>query len=208
VPRRQRDQSAGIRHVTCRGNRRQALFRDLLDREWYLGLLETTCRDFGWRVLGWCLMTNHVHLVLDVAEQTISRGMQFLSGNYGQAFNWRHGLSGHLFQGRFRDEVVDDDSYASGVVRYVDLNPVRAGLVRHPAEWRHGGYRALAGLEPPRAFHDVEWTLDRFGPDRERARTRYADFVLAGLASPGAAVSARDMPGSDPGHGRNGQPTP
>ena len=141
------------------------------------------CRDFGWRVFTWCLMTNHVHLVLEVAEETISRGMQFLSGNYGQAFNWRHGYTGHLFQSRFRDEVVNDDPYALGVVRYVDLNPVRAGLVRDPASWTYGGYRALAGLERPREFHDVAWTLGRFSPDSSRARALYADFVRAGDAS-------------------------
>ncbi len=169
--------------MTCRGNRRQSLFRDALDREWYLGLLGDVCRDFRWRVFTWCLMTNHVHLVLEVAEETISRGMQFLSGNYGQAFNWRHGYTGHLFQGRFRDEVVGDDPYALGVVRYVDLNPVRAGLVRDPASWTYGGYRALAGLERPREFHDVAWTLGRFSPDSLRARALYADFVRAGDAS-------------------------
>jgi len=170
--------------VTCRGNRRQALFHDELDRESYLGLLDAACRAFGWRVLAWCLMTNHVHLVISVTERSVSRGMQFLSGNFGQAFNWRHGFTGHLFQGRFRDEVVDDDPYAFGVVRYVDLNPVRAGLVRDPSEWGYSSYRAHAGIEPPRAFHDVAWTLDRFSADRRRARELYVAFVRSGIGAP------------------------
>ena len=81
MPRPLRDQSAGIFHVTCRGNRRQPIFLDDVDREWFLGILEHACTVFSWRVLGWCLMTNHVHLVLDVPVKTISRGIQLVCGD-------------------------------------------------------------------------------------------------------------------------------
>ena len=197
VPRPHRVQAAGIRHVVCRGIRGLPIFVDDFDREWYLGMLDLVCRDFEWRVLAWCLMTNHVHLVVDVPEDTISRGMQLLSGNYGQAFNWRHGHTGHLFQGRFHDELVDDASYGLTVVRYVDRNPERAGLVDDPAGWRWSSYRALVGLDAPRPFHDTAWTLEQFSSDPVRARELYADFVAAGRDAPvlPPAVSVPDTAG-------------
>jgi REP element-mobilizing transposase RayT len=128
MPRPLRDQSAGLRHVMCRGNRGQPIFVDDLDRRRYVWLLDEACHRYGWRAAGYCLMTNHVHLVANVGAGTISRGMQWLSGKYGQLFNRRHGVNGHLFQGRFRAEIIADEAYAIEVVRYVDLNPVRAGV--------------------------------------------------------------------------------
>lgn len=178
MPRPLRDQSAGIRHVTCRGNRRQPIFLDDLDREWFLGILDRVCRTLSWRAMTWCLMTNHVHLVLDVPGDTISRGMQRLCGDYAQGFNWRHDFVGHLFQGRFRSAAVIDDRYLREVVRYVDLNPVRAGVVTGADRWHWSGYRAHVGLEPPRRFHDISWARS-FGATRQGAAAAYAEFVRA-----------------------------
>lgn len=178
MPRPWRDQSAGIRHVTCRGNRRQPLFVDDLDREWYLGILEHACSVLSWRVLGWCLMTNHVHLVLDVPAGTISRGMQLVSGEYGQGFNWRHGYTGHLFQGRFHAAAVLDDEHLVELVPYVDLNPERAGLVESAERWRWSSHRAHLGTDPPRAFHDLSWVRS-YGSTAESAAAAYAEHVQA-----------------------------
>jgi len=168
----------------CRGNRRQVIFLDDTDRRRYLWLLAEVRRDCGWRIPAYCLMGNHVHLVAEVPEGTISRGMQWLNGRYGQAFNVRHGVSGHVFQGRFRSERVEDERYAVDLVRYVDLNPERAGLVGDAAEWPWSSYRALAGLAEPRSFHDVGWLLDRLAPTRERAHAAYAAFVAEGRSQP------------------------
>ena len=182
MPRPLRDQSAGIRHVTCRGNRRQPIFLDDLDRECYVGILERLGRILSWRVLGWCLMTNHVHLVLQIPAETISRGMQRLCGEYAQEFNWRHEYTGHLFQGRFRSETVTDDDYLREVVRYVDLNPERAGLVAAAEQWRWSGCRAHLGIEPPRPFHDISWARS-FGATPAGAARAYAEYVRAGAAN-------------------------
>jgi putative transposase len=91
VPRPLRVEAPGIYHVTCRGNRRQPIFADDHDRGRYLALLAAVSAKLGWRCLAYCLMSNHVHLVLDVPDQTLSRGMQLLSGRYAQAYNRRHG---------------------------------------------------------------------------------------------------------------------
>lgn len=181
MPRQLRDQSAGLRHVMCRGNRGQRIFVDDLDRRRYLWLLDEACRRYGFRAAGYCLMTNHVHLVANVGAGTISRGMQWLSGKYAQLFNRRHGVTGHLFQGRFRAEIVEDEAYAIDVVRYVDLNPVRARVVREPADWPWSGHRALVGLQAPLPFHDVEGTLALFSANRDAAQTQYAKYVAERL---------------------------
>lgn len=208
MPRPLRDQSAGIRHVTCRGNRRQPIFLDDRDRRRYLGLLEEACGRHRWLISGYCLMRNHVHLVLRVEPATISIGMQWLSGRYGQLFNRRHATSGHLFQGRFHAESVEDEAYALEVVRYVDLNPVRARIVERPTDWRWSSHRALLGLDPPLPFHDIEGTLALFSQRRDVAQATYAKFVAERLRRlqyrpPGHVLTPE--PGSDPG---SGQPKP
>lgn len=86
-------------------------------------------------MLAWCLMTNHVHLVVDVPAGTISKGMQLVSGDYAQGFNRCHGLTGHLLQGRFRAEPVLHEAYLFELARYVDLNPERAGVVSNAKRW-------------------------------------------------------------------------
>ncbi len=202
MPRPLRIQDAGIRHVTCRGNRGQPIFLDPVDREWYLRELAAVCRELEWRVLAWCLMTNHVHLVLDVPAGTISDGMQLLSGNYAGAFNGKHGYSGHLFQGRFRAELVVDERHALEVVRYVDLNPVRAGIVRHPEEWPWSSYRAFTGIERPRPFHDAEWTLRRFDSDVRLGRIGYEDYLAQGAAESRRRAVPGPVRGLTPGMAR------
>lgn len=181
MPRPPRDQSAGFRHVVCRGNRRQAIFLDAADRRRYLGLLEEACGRYEWRILGYCLMGNHAHVVAWVDAGTISRGMQWLSGVYAQLFNRRWSESGHLFQGRFRSEQVEDEAYVLEVMRYVDLNPVRARLVAHPAEWPWSGHRALVGPARPLPFHDIDGALALFSPKRDVAQAAYARFVAERL---------------------------
>lgn len=202
MPRPLRDQSAGIRHITCRGNRRQTVFADELDRRRYLWLLDEACGLYGWSIAGYCLMRNHVHLVVRVGAGTISRGMQWLSGRYGQLFNRRHGEMGHLFQGRFRAEIVEDEAYAIEVVRYVDLNPVRAGVVRRPADWAWSSHRALVGLERPPPFHDVDGTLGLFSANRDAAQIHYAKYVAERLRQPdqpSADMSSNPNRGQTPG---------
>ena len=202
VPRPHRVQAAGIRHVVCRGIRGLPIFVDDFDREWYLGMLGLVCRDFGWRVLAWCLMTNHVHLVVDVPEDTISRGMQLLSGNYGQAFNWRHGHTGHLFQGRFHDELVDGASYGLTVVRYVDRNPERAGARRRrgclAVEQLPSAGRARCPTPLPRHRVDARAVQSRPGA-RPRAIRRLRRSRQNAPRPSARPCPFRPRPGADPG---------
>jgi putative transposase len=180
MARQPRDQSEGVRHITCRGNRRQVIFVDDYDRERFLVLLAKVAKKYGWRVIAYCLMTNHVHLVIDVPAFTLSRGMQILNGQFAQAFNRRHGYVGHLFQGRFHAARVDDEAYLVQVSKYVVLNPTRAGMVQQAVEWRWSSHRAVLGKEQPPPFLDVRWTLGQFARRVELAREYYAEFIAAG----------------------------
>jgi len=167
-------------HVTSRGNEKKSVFHDEGDRKAFLPLLARSVDRFGWRIHAFVLMTNHYHLLLETPEPTLSAGMRELNGIYTQRFNRRHERVGHLFQGRFKGILVEKESHLLELTRYVVLNPVRAGIAEHPADWRWSSYRATAGLEGPPTWLVVDWTLAQFGQDPTTARCLYRRFVLAG----------------------------
>lgn len=131
-------------------------------------------------------MPNHVHLVVETSEANISAGMQYLLGRYGQAFNTRHELTGHLFEGRFHSRLIETDPHLLVVVRYVLLNPVRAGLCDHPYDYEWSSYRATVGLTPRPPFLHVDLVLRILSDDPVMAREMFADLVwgMPARASP------------------------
>jgi REP element-mobilizing transposase RayT len=142
---------------------------------------------FDASVLAYCLMSNHYHFVVHTRRANLSRLMQQLNGVYTQAYNRRHDKVGHLFQGRFKGILVDRDAYLLEVCRYVDLNPLRARLVRDPANWPWSSYGAHIGHRPAPAWLDTTavhgYLLGRdavSAADRRKAEQRYAALVAAG----------------------------
>jgi REP element-mobilizing transposase RayT len=183
----------GVYHVTARGNGRQAIFADDRDRERFLAVLASVVDRYHVICHAYCMMENHYHLLLETPEANLSRAMRQLNGVYSQGFNRRHGRPGHVLEGRFHARVVDREGYLREVCRYVVLNPVRAGLVAHPRQWRWSSYRATAGEAPVPRFLTVDWVL-ALGETAVRgtAERRYREFVEAGL---GAARELLDGPG-------------
>ena len=116
------------------------MFLDDADRWAYLRLLGTVVRWAGWRCIAYCLMDNHVHLLVLTPRPNLGRGMQALHGDFARAFNDRHGLSGHLFQGRFDNSLVHDDAQLLNVAAYIARNPVEAGMCAHPGDWPWSSY--------------------------------------------------------------------
>lgn len=149
----------------------------------FLQFLGEAATRFGWSVTAYVLMTNHFHLVIQTPEPNLSRGMQWLNGTYAGWFNRRHGRSGHLFQGRFHAVLVERETYAAEVLRYVALNPVRAGLAERPETYRWSSYRATAGLDPAPDWLDVASVHLLFGADAPTAQAEYRAFVLARIMS-------------------------
>lgn len=164
-------------HVTSRGNERRPIFRDDRDCQTFLGFLADATRRFGWSVTQWVLMINHFHLVIQTPEPNLSRGMQWLNGTYAAWFNHRHSRSGHLFHGRFNAVLIEKESYFAEVLRYVALNPVRAGLVKRPEDYRWSSYRGAAGFEAAPDWLDTAAVYQMFDEDVTTAQKKFREFV-------------------------------
>jgi REP element-mobilizing transposase RayT len=143
-------------HITCRGDRHEAIYRSDADRAAHLQVLADGLDRFDAQVLAFCLMGNHYHLVLHTRRANLSRLMRHVNGVYSQQFNRRYGLIGHLFQGRYKAILVDRDAYLWTLCRYVERNPVAARMVSRAGDWPWSSYRAHVGLAPPPAWLDVE----------------------------------------------------
>ena len=171
-----------VYHVTSRGDRREPIAKDDIDRVAFLSIAGHALERFDAHAWAYCLMGNHYHLVIRTREANLSRLMRHINGVYTQTFNRRHQLTGHLFQGRFKAILVDSDSYLLEVCRYVDLNPVRAHLVDHPAAYRWSSYGALAGLATRPDWLDVHSVHEQLAPGKNTtyAAAKYAQFVAEG----------------------------
>ena len=163
--------------MTSRGNRRQPTFLDSDDHGFHLWCLNKVVAEYEWECGSFVHMPNHFHLLIRTGKPNLSRGMQYLNGLYAQVFNDRHGLSGHVFQGRFHSVHIEDEGHLLETARYIELNPVRAGLCDHPLEWRWSSCRAIMGLIPKPDFLQTGWLLGQLGRDLERARQKYLTFV-------------------------------
>jgi putative transposase len=152
MPRRPRLDLPGIAfHLVQRGNDRQPCFRDDFDRRDYLSILHESSRGVGVEIHAYVLMNNHVHLLVSAAARgAVSRMMQCLGATYVRHFNERHGRTGTLWEGRFHGCPVDSGSYLWNCHRYVELNPVRAGIVLSPERyrWSSFGFNALGRIDP------------------------------------------------------------
>jgi hypothetical protein len=134
-------------------------------------------------------MGNHYHLLVQTPEANLSIAMRQLNGVYTQRFNRRHERCGHVLQGRFGAQLVDGDAYLREVCRYIVLNPVRAGLVRHPREWRWSSFHATAGESAVPGFLTVDWVRSFSGArTRSDAIRRFVSFVEAGIGAPASAA--------------------
>lgn len=176
-----------VYHVTSRGDRREPIFVDDEDRRALLTVLASGLERFDGCALAWCFMGNHYHFVLQTRQPNLSLLMRHINGVYTQRFNQRHRKVGHLFQGRFKAVLVDRDSYLLEVCRYVELNPVRAGMVAAPGDWPWSSYAALTAQAPCPPWLDraAVWGY-LLGEDAatdalaQKASLAYADLVAAG----------------------------
>jgi REP element-mobilizing transposase RayT len=172
--------AGALYHVTSRGDRREDIYLDEEDRRVWLDVLGTTCRRFNWVVHAYCQMTNHYHLLVETVDGNLSRGMRQLNGNYTQRFNRRHGLVGHLFQGRYKAILIQKEAYLLELGRYVVLNPVRAGMVERPEDWPWSSHCPMIGMAHAPEWLDGEWLLSQFGSRREEALSAYRHYVMEG----------------------------
>lgn len=183
-----------------RGNAKQPIFLDDRDRRLFLDLLGECVTRFDWILYAYALMPNHFHLLVQLTAETLSHGMQWLNGSYAIAFNERHERVGHLLQGRFKSPLVEKERYLLQLIRYIVLNPVRAGMVKLPEDHRWTSYRATVGVAPAPRWLAVDDVLLPFGPDRGLARAAFRDFVNAAIGIDAGAwkeLVGRSYIGSD-----------
>lgn len=168
-------------HVMARGNRRMTIFLDDCDYRQFIQLLRQTVERFELECADYCAMPNHYHLAVRPCLPNLSDALQHLNSRYAQWWNRRHVDVGHVFQGRFKSQVVQDLRYALTLCRYIALNPVRARLVERPEDWRWSSYGATVGRRPAPSFLATHASLGLFGnADETVLRQRFSTFVLDG----------------------------
>ena len=166
-------------HVTTRGDNREPVFLDATDYQHFLRLLGRYKERFRFTLHAYALMPNHIHLIVEpAAGTTVSRIMQCLTITYTKWFNRRHGRVGHVFQGRFHSRLIEQDAYLLVASRYVHLNPVRARLVRRPADYAWSSYRAYQqSLGDPLCLVDTATLLSLVDPGTREPQRAYQEFV-------------------------------
>lgn len=159
-------------HVIQRGNNRQAIFHSDEERETFLGWLLSITRDHGCRIHAYVLMSNHIHLLLTPERaNSLPRTMQALGRRYVRYVNDRHSRKGALWEGRYRAAPIHSEVYMMACYRYIELNPVRANMVRHPRDYRWSSYRATAqgAVDPIVSPHDLYRCLGRSARERQES---------------------------------------
>ncbi len=151
-------------HITQRGNRRQTVFFRDSDRKQYLDLLRRYCARYGVKVTGYCLMTNHVHvLAVPLSQASLARAFGRAHNDYSRWLNVARGDTGHLWQSRYYSCPMDDD-HQWAALRYVELNPVRAGLVAAAEDWVWSSAAAHVGANDAAPFLDLADWRHRWSP--------------------------------------------
>ncbi len=183
--------AGGLYHVTSRGDRREDIFLCVTDRRVWLEIFAEVCERFNWVCHAWCQMTNHYHIVVETCEGNLSQGMRQLNGVYTQRFNRTHHRVGHVFQGRYRAIMVEKDTYLLELMRYVVLNPMRAGMVKAVEDWPWSSFAAMVGTAPCPDWLQTDWVLAQFDNTRGKAVRGYMEFVRAGVGQPSTWDSLR-----------------
>ena len=141
MPRKNRIWYPGaIYHVMSRGNRRSEIFLKDNDYELFLMYLKMIRDKLGFKIHSICLMTNHFHILIETETVELSKIMQKLLSMYAEEFNYIHGFTGHLFEGRYTAKLIEDERYFLEVSRYIHLNPVKANMVREPLDYDYSRY--------------------------------------------------------------------
>jgi REP-associated tyrosine transposase len=193
MPRRPRIQYPGaMHHVITHGNSGRDIFLTRRDASVFLATLGGAVTSSRWECLAYCLMPTHYHVLVETPAPNLSEGMHFLNTKYATGFNAAHGHVGHVFQKRFHSELVTRDEHLMEALRYIVLNPVRAGLVGRPQAWDWSSYGATAGISHSHSWLAPGRVLTLFAPDPPAARREYREFVMAGIDD-----RCRDRPSLD-----------
>jgi len=192
VPRRPRIYFSGaIYHAYGRGVDGNDIFIDDQDRIAFLAIMRRLEKELSARVISFCLMTNHFHLAIQVGPVSLSIIMQRLLTNYCMFFNKRHERTGHLFGGRHNAKLCADDRYLAGLIHYIHMNPVRAGIVTSPGDWPWSSY------VPGETVGSDVMDFDPWPKDAERVDMMRQSVDPIDLDAVGRSVTSRTGVGLD-----------
>jgi len=184
MPRQSRiDAPGALHHVIIRGIERGVIFRDHKDRDAFLDRLGGILLESSTPCYAWSLMSNHAHFLFRTGKIPVARVMRRLLTGYAVTFNRRHGRHGHLFQNRYKSILCEEDAYLQELVRYIHLNPLRAGIVKELGElssYPYSGHSVLMGRKK-RAWQDRNYVLGYFATAEKEARRKYFSFVSKGV---------------------------
>ena len=158
MPRLPRQKSeSGIYHIMLRGINQQVIFEEDEDYFKFVDTLENYKEVSGYKLFAYCLMSNHIHMLIKVEKEDLELIMKRIAGSYVYWYNWKYYRKGHLFQDRFKSEPVEDDEYFLTVIRYIHQNPVKAGLVKSIDDYRFSSYNNYVAEEG--GVIDFDYTL-------------------------------------------------
>lgn len=166
-----------VYHITSRGNNREEIFFCDDDRIRYLQTIKHYQTKFQFHVYAYCMMTNHVHLVIYSNGQDISKIMHGINLSYTQYINRKYKRCGHLFQGRFTSKIVNNDNYFITATAYTHNNPVRAQICENASEYNWSSYNAYIGEKDKYDILIIDFILNYFSKNKDKAKKLYAEFV-------------------------------
>ena len=174
MPRRAREKSqTGIYHIIIRGINRQIIFEDEEDAENFLYTLNDYKSKSKYEIYAYCLMGNHVHILLEEGKEDLGLIMKRIGASYVYWYNWKYDRVGHLFQDRYKSEVVESEKYFLAVVRYIHQNPLKAGIVKDIRDYSWSSYGEYVNT---RKMVNTDYVLNMFSHDREKARELFEEF--------------------------------
>jgi putative transposase len=177
MPRRCRDKAAGLFHVYTHSVWAAELYRDDRDRGAFLRELDLAGAKAQWTCIGFCVLTTHYHLIVDVDDDALPIGMHSLNFRHAVEFNRRHGMKGHVLGARYDSVRIEDEAHLLDAYRYVMRNPVEAGSAATAEAWRWSSFAAAVGDVEPIEFVDPSIVLSCFDGPREIAAARLRAFV-------------------------------
>jgi len=166
--------SSGIYHIIMRGINRQTIFEDEEDCTQFLEALQRYKEKSGYEIYAYCLMGNHVHLLMKIGEEPLEQVMRRLCGSYVYWYNNKYQRIGNLFQDRFKSESVEDDQYFQTVLRYIHQNPVKAGLVKHVEEYKWSSYHEYIKQAN---LVNISFLLDMISDDRDKIEQKFIEYI-------------------------------
>jgi REP element-mobilizing transposase RayT len=169
------DHTGGIYHVTARGNNKEFIFHEDKDKGYFLSILKKSCEAIGYKVYGYVLMNNHYHILMQTMDKMLQEVMHKINNQYSKYFNLKYERVGHVFQGRYKSSIIQDETYMFNVLRYIHQNPIKAGICNRIQDYTWCSdkyYRTYINN-----FIDTSLIMEMLSKDPKEAGKKYAKFM-------------------------------